>query len=299
MVQKASRHDETVSFAVDQMGDTQPLRFAIRESYADAGDRAPTAVTVSVIIPTKNEGENLPYVLPRIPASVNEIILVDGHSTDDTVQVAQSLCPKIRIVRQQGRGKGNALLEGFRAARGDILVMIDADGSTDPEEIPLFVQAVLAGADVAKGSRFMTGGGSSDITVWRKAGNDFLCFVVNWLFHVQYSDLCYGYNAFRRSCLSYIDMGSTGFEVEALLTLQFEKAGLRITEVPSHEHPRIHGISKLHPIRDGLRILRTIFTERFRRARETERQTAPMPIVADVRHLADVQGAFVDQDIGA
>src|SRR6058998_2153306 len=89
--------------------------------------------TVSVVIPAMNEAENLPYVLPRIPAWVHEVILVDGNSTDGTVEVARQLWAGIRIVRQQGRGKGAALRSGFAAATGDIIVMLDADGSTDPE----------------------------------------------------------------------------------------------------------------------------------------------------------------------
>ncbi|HUI61664.1 MAG TPA: glycosyltransferase family 2 protein, partial [Steroidobacteraceae bacterium] len=106
---------------------------------------------MSVIIPTLNEAKNLPHVFARIPAGVHEVIIVDGHSVDDTIAVARELRPDVRIVMQTRRGKGNALACGFEVATGDIIAMIDADGSTDPEEIPRFVQALLDGADFAKG----------------------------------------------------------------------------------------------------------------------------------------------------
>ena len=127
--------------------------------------------TISVVIPARNEAENLPYVLPRIPSWVDEILLVDGNSSDGTVEVARKLLKGIRIVPQIGKGKGAALRTGFDAARGDIIVMLDADGSTDPAEIPAFVNVLLAGADFAKGSRFTKGGGSSDISHFRRIGN--------------------------------------------------------------------------------------------------------------------------------
>src|SRR5260370_14420938 len=110
---------------------------------------------ISVIIPARNEAQNLSHVLPYIPSIVSEVILVDGHSTDDTIAVAQQLMPSIRIIKQKGKGKGDALRIGFVACTGDIIVMLDADGSADPKEIPCFVEALKAGIDVAKGSSFV------------------------------------------------------------------------------------------------------------------------------------------------
>ena len=91
---------------------------------------------VSVVIPTLNEAKNLPYVLPRIPDWVHEVILVDGHSSDGTVEIAQELRPDVRVEIQKGKGKGDALRQSFEVASGDIIIMLDADGSTDPAEIP-------------------------------------------------------------------------------------------------------------------------------------------------------------------
>jgi len=219
---------------------------------------------ISVVIPTHNEARNLYQVLPHIPSIVSEVVLVDGHSTDDTVSVAQQLLPRIHIIKQAGKGKGNALQAGFAACTGDIIVMLDADGSTNPNEIPRFVEALHRGNDFAKGSRFVQGGGSNDITLLRGLGNYGLCKLVNALFFAQFSDLCYGYNAFWKHCLDYMQIDCDGFEVETLISLRIHKANLKIVEVPSFEHLRIHGQSKLHTFRDGWRVLKTIIRERSR-----------------------------------
>jgi glycosyltransferase involved in cell wall biosynthesis len=223
-----------------------------------------SAVRVSVVIPTLNEAENLPYVFERMPPEIAEVVLVDGNSTDDTVEVARRLWPEAIVRTQTGKGKGNALACGFWAATGDIVVMIDADGSTDPAEIPRFVAALLAGADFAKGSRFIAGGGSSDITATRRAGNWALAKIVNRLWGGQYSDLCYGYNAFWRRCLPFITPDCEGFEVETLMNIRAARARLRIHEVPSYEYDRRHGTSNLNARRDGVRVLRTIISERVK-----------------------------------
>src|SRR3954449_6548595 len=154
--------------------------------------------TVSVVIPALNEERNLPHVFAKLPANISEVIVVDGGSVDRTVAVARELRPDVVIVQQTRTGKGNALACGFAACTGDIIVMIDADGSTDPAEIPSFVAELVAGADFVKGSRFDKGGHSHDITPLRKLGNDGLNVVVNVLFGTRFTDLCYGYNAFWR-----------------------------------------------------------------------------------------------------
>jgi glycosyltransferase involved in cell wall biosynthesis len=223
-----------------------------------------SAVTVSVVIPTRNEAANLPYVFERMPREVDEVILVDGHSTDGTVAVAEELWPGLTVLQQDGTGKGDALACGFRAATGDVIVMLDADGSTDPAEIPRFVAALLTGADFAKGTRFVTGGGSEDITTLRRWGNWCLSGLVNTMWHVGYSDLCYGYNAFWARCLPHIAPDCRGFEVETLINVRAAKSNLRVVEVPSFEAARRHGASKLDARRDGVRVLRTIIAERVR-----------------------------------
>jgi hypothetical protein len=253
--------------------------------------RAPTSnATVSVVIPTLNEASNLPHVLTRIPAMVDEVVLVDGHSVDDTIAVARMVRPDIRVVLQDTRGKGNALACGFAAASCDIIVMLDADGSTDPAEIPRFVDALLDGSDFAKGSRFLPGGGSADITGFRSAGNRMLGSVVNTLFRTHYTDLCYGYNAFWRDCLPHMHVNCDGFEVETLITIRVARARLAVYEVPSHEHERLNGESNLNAVRDGLRILRTIIRERIRPGTDRTDPEAWRPQFAELYALPAEHG---------
>ncbi|MEV0897559.1 glycosyltransferase family 2 protein [Actinoplanes sp. NPDC049802] len=261
----------------DETGDVMSLTttdIEIKIPAAPPEDDAEPQPRVSVIVPALNEAQNLPHVFARLP-QVDEIVLVDGGSTDDTVAVARRLRPDIRVVRQNRKGKGNALACGFAEATGDIIVMIDADGSTDPLEIPSFIEALRDGADFAKGSRFQGAGGSADITRLRRAGNKCLSMLVNVLFGTRYSDLCYGYNAFWAHCLDVFDLDSTspapdnadgrlwgdGFEIETLLNLRAARAELTIVEVASFEHSRIHGVSNLNALTDGMRVLRTIARE--------------------------------------
>jgi glycosyltransferase involved in cell wall biosynthesis len=245
----------------EHVGDATPtVAAAVRQ-------RVPTlaqlGVRVSVVIAALNEAENLPYVFARLPEGLHEVIVVDGQSTDDTVAVARRLRPGVVILTQSGRGKGNALADGFAACTGEIIVALDADGSTDAAEIPRFVAALCSGADFVKGSRFAQGGASSDITVGRSIGNHVLGAIVNALFGTRYTDLCYGYNAFWARCLPYIRVDCEGFEVETLINVRVAKAGLIVHEVPSYERPRMYGHSNLHAIRDGTRVLRTIVLERM------------------------------------
>lgn len=231
--------------------------------------RVRSKARVSVVIPTLNEARNLPLVLPHIPLDVHEVILVDGASIDDTIDVARSLLPSIRVVIERQPGKGAALCAGFRAAEGDIIVMLDADGSTDPTEIPSFVDALLGGADFVKGSRFRDGGGSSDISRFRAFGNWGFVTLVRVLFGGRYTDLCYGYNAFWASVLPVLALDGSGFEIETMMNVRALREGLRVAEVPSFERSRIHGQSNLRALPDGWRILRTIFRERLSRRRTT------------------------------
>jgi glycosyltransferase involved in cell wall biosynthesis len=237
----------------------------------------PGKPTVTIVIPALNEARNLAVLLPRL-SPVHEVILVDGRSVDDTVEVAQRLRPDIVVLTQDRSGKGNAMACGFRAATGDIIVMLDADGSADPNEIPSFMSALCDGADFAKGSRFYAAegshGGSEDITEIRKLGNAVLNAIANLLFRTRFTDLCYGYNAFWRDILPTLDLSPAipgdsgsrmlwgdGFEIETLINCRVAAAGLSIIEVPSVERRRLFGQSNLRTFVDGARVLRTIIIE--------------------------------------
>jgi glycosyltransferase involved in cell wall biosynthesis len=239
---------------------------------------------VSVIIPALNEAENLAHVLPLIPTWVHEVILVDDHSTDDTVGVARELLPSIRVVpNERPGGKGHAMQTGFEAVTGDIIVMLDADGSEAPSEIPAFVGALLAGADFAKGSRFMQGGGTSDMPWLRRSGNKVFVLMVRALFGGRFSDLCYGYNAFWTWVVPVLQIDAAGFEIESMLNIRALRAGLKIAEVPSFETERVHGEGRLVTFPDGWRVLKTIVKERMSAAPTSVRATVahgePVPAV--------------------
>jgi glycosyltransferase involved in cell wall biosynthesis len=218
------------------------------------------APSVSVVIPTLNEAMNLPWVLRRMPSYVDEVVIVDGRSHDHTVEVARALRDVV-VVTELRPGKGVAVRAGFGAATGDIIVMLDADGSMDPQEIGWFVSPLQHEYDFVKGSRYVTGGGSEDLTLLRNVGNRALTGLANMVLHSNYSDLCYGYIAFRRECLPILDLESDGFEIETELIVRAARAGLRIAEVPSGELTRISGNSNLQTFRDGWRVLRTLTRE--------------------------------------
>jgi glycosyltransferase involved in cell wall biosynthesis len=249
----------------------------MKSEYRPISSHLAIAPPVSVVIPAMNEAENLPYVFKTLPDWIHEVVLVDGNSTDDTVRVARGLRPDVVVVKQVGKGKGDALISGFAACTGEIIVMVDADGSADGEEIVSYVSALVGGADFAKGSRFANGGGTDDMTPVRKLGNWALCTVVNRKFGARYTDLCYGYNAFWKHCLDRITLDCTGFEIETLMNIRVVKAGLRVQEVPSHEYNRIHGVSNLSAVRDGLRVLRVILREKG--VRRGGRRRAAVPAV--------------------
>lgn len=246
-----------------------PAQNPLTREDADPTRRRTTQPQVSVVIPTCNEARNLPRLLARIPRDVHEVIIVDGHSVDDTVAVARFLRPDIKVVLQNRFGKGNAVACGFAEVTGDVVVTLDADGSTDPMEIPRLVAALLDGADFAKGSRFTNSGDDRAVTASR--GYRCLNWLANVLFHARYTDLCYGYHAFWRDCLSHLalDPGpresvrpvwGDGFETEPVMNARAAKARLRIAEVSTIPSDRIpFGLAW----RDSARVLRALVVERL------------------------------------
>jgi hypothetical protein len=158
----------------------------------------------------------------------------------------------------------------------------------DPLEIELFIEALERGADLAKGSRFIAGGGTADMSYLREAGNRGLLILANLLFGASNTDLCYGFAAFRRQAIEDLDLDARGFEIETQLFTRATRQGLRVVEVPSFEAPRRFGTSNLNTFRDGWRVLMTILRER---ARPTARPVGePGTGLSD--HEADRAGAF-------
>lgn len=222
-------------------------------------------LTVSVVVPALNEEENLRWLLPQL-SQADEVIVVDGQSTDGTLAVVKELCPRAVVVSLPPNGKGGALRAGFAAARCDVVVMLDADGSMDPIEMDAYLALIRRGFDVVKGSRYSCGGGSEDLTFIRRTGNRALTRLANVMYGTHWTDMCYGYIALRRSAIPRMHLDAAGFEIETQICVNAVTHGLRLAEVPSYELNRRAGVSHLHPVRDGLRVLRVLLTAK-RRAR--------------------------------
>ncbi len=216
---------------------------------------------ITLIIPTLNESKNIKEMFLKIPDFVDEIVVVDGNSNDGTRDEISRLGKNTKIIVEKPMGKGVALKTGFENASGDLIVMMDADGSHDPDEIPILLDPVLDGYDVSTGSRMLPGAGSDDITAFRRFGNRIFISMVNHMFRANYTDLCYGYRAFKKEALEKINCSSKGFEIEAEQSIRIKTMGLKVKEVPSFESMRKNGNSNLNSFRDGWKILTIILKE--------------------------------------
>ena len=220
--------------------------------------------SVSVVIPTLNEEANIGWVLDRVPPDVDEVVLVDGRSTDGTIDVARRARPDLLLVEEPTPGKGAALRSGLLAARCDAVVILDADGSMAPSEIERFIAKLDEGYELVKGSRFMPGGGTADISRVRAFGNLVLVELMNRLYAQRFTELCYGYMALRRDVIRRLQLTANGFEIETQIVAHALRAGLRVAEVPSFEAVRLNGASHLRTFRDGSRVLREMIRARAR-----------------------------------
>lgn len=222
---------------------------------------------IALIIPTLNEEKNLSGVFGELTQlGYHNVLIVDGNSSDNTQKLAKQFGANVLL--QNGRGKGKALRQGFEYAmnngiEGDIIVMMDADGSMNPKDIQSLIKALDGGVDIVKASRFMKNAYSEDMSLMRRVGNKLLLFAFNFLCSTHYTDLCYGFVAFRKSAISrlYPHLKSKNFEIEAEILIKAKKFGLKVAEVPSIEFSRRNGKSNLHSFRDGFRILGTIIKE--------------------------------------
>ena len=234
--------------------------------------------SVSLIIPAMNESATLTSIIDSVPTYVDEIIVIDGRSKDNTFEIASNHPRVNKVLRQRSRGKGAALSLGFAVATCDLVAIIDADGSMDPAELKKFLN-MFPQAEIVKGSRSKKlGGTSADLTIFRDLGNRVLTKLCNVWFKENWTDLAYGYAVVERKALgklglsSYDEMGSVfghksygqGFEIEALIFCRSSKWGFRVLEVASAEHRRISGSSNLRAIRDGFRVLSAIIIEKNR-----------------------------------
>jgi glycosyltransferase involved in cell wall biosynthesis len=217
--------------------------------------------SVTVLVCTFNEENNLPYVLPLIPKWVDEVLLIDGHSTDNTISVARKLIPDIRIQVQPNKGKDDALQYGVSLATGEIVITLDADGNSDPKDIPSFIEPLSNGYDFVKGSRFLKTK-PLHMSSYRRFGNWVLCMEVNLLYGAKFTDVCSGSNSFWKKAWEKIKFPEE-FGYEPLIIIRAKKAGLKITEIPNLDKGRISGKSKLPSWPQGYQTFMAILKERF------------------------------------
>ncbi|MCE8426169.1 MAG: glycosyltransferase family 2 protein [Candidatus Methanoperedens sp.] len=216
---------------------------------------------ISIVVPTLNEGPNIKHVFSNIPEFIDEIVVVDGNSTDGTREEIKKYRNDAKIIIENRRGKGQALKTGFENASGDIVVIMDADGSHNTKEMPRLLKPVLDGYDASHGSRMLPDGGSDDFTTFRKLGNKMFVSLVNYMYGSQYTDLCYGYRAFKKEAIEKMNCNRKGFEIETEQSIRIAKAGIKVKEIPSFETSRMHGNSNLNSFKDGWKILDVIIKE--------------------------------------
>lgn len=211
-------------------------------------------MSVSVIIPTLNEEACISNVLKSIPRDVvNEVLVVDGHSTDNTVKIVEEAGG--RVILQEGKGYGMAMATGIKYARGDVLIPFDADGSYEEKDIPKLLATLDKGYDVVFASRYHPQSGSDDDTWLRYMGNKFFTGLMRWRHGVCISDSLFLYVAARRYVFEQINMTSGHFDYCIEFPIKVHRAGFKYTEIPSFEKRRLAGDSKVHAFRDGWQIL--------------------------------------------
>jgi len=219
---------------------------------------------VSFVVPTLNEEKNITKILDDLIEESKkkkldcEIIVVDGHSIDRTVDLAKKY--NVKIIYDDF-GKGSALRKGMKSAKGNIIITIDADCSHRTSEIGLLIEGIESGYDICAGSRFIQGGGTEDMQFYRRFGNKFFVFLVNLFFKTNYSDLCYGYRSFRKDCIKKLGLHSNGFGIETEIAIKAAKKKLKVLEIPSFEKIRRDGEGKLRTFKDGFDILSIILRE--------------------------------------
>src|SRR5688500_18052732 len=205
------------------------------------------APVISIVVPTYNEAASLPILAERLGTALGgrdwELVVVDDGSPDGTADVAERLAPRlpVRVVRRSGKsGLASAVIAGFKDARGDLLVVMDADLSHPPEAVPALVDAVVGGADLAVGSRYVRGGGTADWPLRRRVVSRVACILGNLLVPVR--DATSGFFALKRSAIDGVRLNAIGFKIgfEVIARGRFRK----IVEVPYVFRDRQHGASK-------------------------------------------------------
>lgn len=207
----------------------------------------PPGAGVTVVIPTKNEEGLIAEIVAAVRPHAAEVLVVDGHSTDRTREIAAAM--GARVVLDAGRGKGEALRRSLVEARQEVLVFIDADGSHDPNDIPRLVEPIFRGeAELVIGSR--TRGGSDELhgtaeQLLRYIGSQIIMLAINYRWEVRLTDSQNGFRAIRRDAARALNLKANLTTIEQEMLMRALKRGVRVVEVPSHEFERRWGVSKV------------------------------------------------------
>lgn len=218
---------------------------------------------VSLVIPAKNEEKGIGELIDLSRGFADEIIVVDGHSSDMTVKNASA--KGARVVLDNKKGKGDAYKVGIREARGDIIVFMDADGSHDPRQIPALVEPLINGrADFVIGSRYKGGSdewkGDLD-TYLRSIGGGFLTLVINYVWKASLTECLNGFRAIRRSAALNLDLKADDFDIEQHMIVRCLKKKFKVAEVATHEYERKWGVSKLPTYRKAYLFFTRLFLD--------------------------------------
>jgi glycosyltransferase involved in cell wall biosynthesis len=218
---------------------------------------------VSVVIPVFNEEQTIGDIVTRTKRTMEqmgvsyEVLVVDDGSDDRSADISQE--KKAHVLRETHKGKGYALRAGFRRAKGELVITLDSDGSHKPEEIPSVVQCISEGrADFVIGTRFFNSFKKTEISKVNRIGNRLFNDLIGFLTGVEISDSQSGFRAIKSPLIKQMNLRSRGYEVESEMLVKALKMGAKVAEIPISFDQRTIGVSKLDPLRDGIRILYAI-----------------------------------------
>lgn len=217
---------------------------------------------VSLIVLTRNEKEGLEKIMPRVKKSwVDEILVVDGNSTDGTIEAAKKI--GLKVVQQTKMGRGNAFRVGLENAKGDMLIYFSPDGNEVPEDIPKIINKMKEGHDMVIASRFSKLSKSEDATFVRLLGNKMFTVVINSLYGTKLTDALNGFRAIKTNVMKEIDTTAEHFDIEIQMSMRCIKNGYKVDEIPTVEPNRIGGVAKLNTFVDGWRCTKFLVKEIF------------------------------------